>query len=197
MALEIPFGFGQAVYRFSLTGDNEEMLTTLGVAMIGSYANPQVAADGLRGEFIAGFPAANILTGYTFIGVRFIEGVLSGPSPVFESTGAPVVGTNAGPALPPNSAFLVTKRSAKGGRAHRGRMYLPAGIGVGEDSVPATGVMLEAQRGILQGRVNTAFANGEKVIFHDSLTPGGFDPTVITAFLLQARLATQRRRLRP
>jgi hypothetical protein len=197
MALVIPNAYAQLIYRFSLTGDAEEMLTTLGLEAPGSYGTPEQTIAAMHADFVTGFPAANILTGYQFLGIRMIVGQPSGLPITYEGTQAPVVGTNAGPPLPPNSAFLVRKRSALGGRPHRGRMYLPAGIGVGEDSVPATGVMLEAQRSVLQTRVNAAFGVGDKVILHDSLTPGALTPTLITALTLEARLATQRRRLRP
>lgn len=196
MALVIPNGYGMAVYRFTLAGDSEEMLTTIGIDMV-SYADGEAAIAGLHADFVAAWPAANILLGYTFLGIRFLEGQASGPPVVWEGTQAPVVGTNAGPALPPNCAFLVRKRTGLAGRQHRGRMYLPACLGVGEDSVPSTGVMLEAQRVVLQGRVNTGFATGDKVILHDSLSPGALSPTLITSLHLDHRLATQRRRLRP
>lgn len=196
MALVIPEGFGQAVYRFALTGDSEEMLTTIGVAMVGAFGTGQGAADTLRNDFVFGFPAASICIGYTFLGVRFLEGHGAGPSVVFESTAAPLVGANAGPALPPNCAFLIQKRTGVGGRANRGRMYLPA-FALGEDSVPVTGVMLEAQRVVIQAKVDAAFGTGDRVILHDSATPGALEPTLITSLNLTHRLATQRRRLRP
>lgn len=196
MALVIPPGYGQAVYRFALAGDSEEMLSTLGYAAIGSLATGQGAADQLFADFIVGFPSANIVAGYTFTGTRVLVGQAGGSPLVFESTASSIVGSNVGPALPPNCAYLVSKRTALGGRAHRGRMYLPPFL-LGEDAVPVTGVMLEAQRSALQTRVNSAFGSGEKVILHDSLTPGALPPTVITSFRVQPRLATQRRRLRP
>ncbi len=196
MALVIPGGFSQAIYRFSLAGDAEEMIFTLGIIGPGSGTAEQLIAD-LHAAFVSAWPAANLLSGYTFLGIRLIVGNTGGAPIVFDGTQAPVVGTNSGPALPPNCAFLVRKRTPLGGRAHRGRMYLPAGVGVGEDSVPATGVMLEAQRSALQTRVNTAFGGTNKAILHDSLTPGALSPTTITSLFLDPRLATQRRRLRP
>lgn len=196
MALVIPQNYGQCVYRFLLAGDSEEMLSTLGFAAIGSLSTGQGAADTLAADFAVGFPAANICAGYTFVGTRVLMGQATGAPLVFESAAAGIVGSNIGPALPPNCAYLVSKRTALGGRRHRGRMYLPPFL-IGEDSVPVTGVMAEAQRAALQTRVNSAFGIGEKVILHDSLTPGALPPTIITSFRVQPRLATQRRRLRP
>lgn len=198
MALVIPPGFAQVVYRSSLTGDPEEMLWTLGVAMTGTLTTGQIVADHMRDSFVGAWPAGSILTSWTFIGCRVYVGQDGGPPTVWESVGAAVAGTNAGPGLPPNCAFLVQKRSAIGGRKNRGRMFLPAGFGVGEDSVPVTGVMAEAQRAALQARLTPAFLGTEdRVIFHDEATPGSHTPTVITSLTMLARLATVRRRLRP
>ncbi len=196
MPLVIPAGWSNCAYRFSLTGDAEEMIFTLGVLTPGPPGDVETL-NALHAKFIEAWPAANILTGWTFLGIRMQKGNAPGPVTVLETTQAPVVGVNAGPSLPPNCAFLVQKRTALGGRPHRGRMYLPGGIGVGEDSVPSTGVMLEAQRAVLQTRVNLAFGTGDKGVLHDSLTPGALPPTVITSFRAMARLATIRRRLRP
>lgn len=197
MSLVIPPGFAQIVYRSALAGDPEECLWTLGTSMDG-YLDGQDAADVTRFGFVSAYSAGFILAGWTFLGTRVYVGQDGGPPTVWESTGPAVVGTNPGPGLPPNCAFLVQKRSALGGRRNRGRMYLPAGFGVGEDSVPITGVMAEAQRADLNTRVTDAFTGAaDRVIFHDELTPGGSTPTTITSFIVQARLATVRRRLRP
>lgn len=197
MSLVIPPGFAQVIYRSGLAGDPEECLWTLGIATSG-FGGGQDIADSLRADFLAAWPAASILTGWSFIGTRVYVGQDGGPPTVWESAGDAVAGTNAGPGLPPNCAFLVQKRSGLGGRRNRGRMFLPAGFGVGEDSVPITGVMAEAQRAALQTRCNAAFLGAEdRVIFHDEDTPGGTVPTVITTLIMQARLATVRRRLRP
>ncbi len=196
MAIVIPAGFALAAYRFTLAGDAEEMLFTIGVAVPDALSSQQ-KVNTLFDQWVAAVPAANMLTGYSFLGVRLRVGTGNSPATVWESTQAVVVGSNAGPALPPNCAFLVRKRTQLGGRAHRGRAYLPAGLGVGEDSVPSTGVMLEAQRSVLQTRVDAALPVADKVILHDSLTPGALSPTPITSYRVEARLATQRRRLRP
>src|SRR3954468_18619565 len=120
MSLVIPPGFAQVVYRSALVGDPEECLWTIGVAMT-PFADGQAAADGLRNDFVAAYPAANILLGWSFIGCRVYVGQDGGPPTVWESTGVVINGSNAGPALPPNCAFLVQKRSAFAGRRNRGR----------------------------------------------------------------------------
>lgn len=196
MSLVIPPGFGQAVYRFALAGDPEECLTTIGFPMAG-YDDGQDAADNLAGDFRLAVGVGVILLGWSFIGVRVYVGQDGGPPTVFESATIAHVGTNAGPALPPNCAFLIQKRSAAAGRRNRGRMFIPAGVGVGEDSVPVTGVMAEAQRAALEVRYTDWLDAAPKVILHDSATPGGATPTAIVNYIVQARLATVRRRLRP
>lgn len=199
MSLVIPPGFSQVVLRWGLVGDAEEMINTMGVSNSGITDFQDLANDiaQVTREFL---PVNVILIGYSFLGVKLYVGQDGGPPAVYESVAVLHVGTNPGPALPPNCAYLVRKRTALGGRRGRGRMFMPAGVGPGEDSVPATGVMAEAQRVDLELRYNAWLDNWPVplYLFHDdeALTPLP-NPTPITTVTVEARLATTRRRLRP
>lgn len=197
MALVIPPNYSQVVFRWALAGDAEVMVNTLGLDTT-DVTLWQEMTDALAVNTRTALPVTVILIGYSFLGVTVYRGQDGGPPVVYESPAVVHNGTNAGPALPPNCAFLLRKRTAVGGRRGRGRMFIPAGVGVGEDSVPVTGVMAEAQRAALETRYN-AWIDGlgpDPVLFHDSATPGGTTPTPITALTVEARLATVRRRLR-
>lgn len=198
MSLVIPPNFSQAVFRWSLTGDAEVMVNTLGLDTT-DVTLWQEMVDALADNTRTALPVTVILLGYSFLGVTLYRGQDGGPPVVYESPAVVHSGTNAGPALPPNCAFLLRKRTSLGGRKGRGRMFIPAGVGVGEDSVPATGVMAEAQRAALETRYNNwiTLLGPEPVLFHDSESPGSTTPTPINTFTLEARLATVRRRLRP
>jgi len=109
-----------------------------------------------------------------------------------------VAGTNTGPPLPQNTAFLLRKRSALGGRRGRGRMYWPPAF-LGEDSISSVGLMGEAQRSAIEGRMivaTAAPAGTGRVILHAPEVGAPTAPTPITALSLDALVATQRRRLR-
>lgn len=198
MTLIIPPGYSQLVFRWGLTGDAEDMVNTLGIDN-GVVSDFQAYVDALAASTRASLPVGVILTGYSFLGCTLYRGQDGGPPEVFESVAVAHAGTNGGPALPPNCAFLLRKRTSLGGRKGRGRMFIPAGVGVGEDSVPSTGVMAEAQRAALEERYSDwLFGLGPvPYLFHDSETPGSAAPTEIIAFTCEARLATVRRRLRP
>jgi hypothetical protein len=198
MALVIPPNYSQAVFRWGLAGDAETMVNTLGLDTT-SVTLWEALVDSLAANTRTSLPVSVILTGYSFQGVTLYRGQDGGPPAVYESPAVTHAGTNAGPPLPPNCAFLLRKRTALGGRKGRGRMFIPAGVGVGEDSVPSTGVLLEAQRAPLATRYNDWINSlgPSPVLFHDSATPGSTAPTPITSFTLEARLATVRRRLRP
>lgn len=103
-------------------------------------------------------------------------------------------GGQSGSAMPPNVAYLIKKGTASGGRRNRGRMYLP---GVAEANVDDTGLL----NSVFLAAAGADFASFigfltaellPMVILHDG--PGA--PTVVTSFQLDARAATQRRRLR-
>lgn len=198
MALVIPPNFSQVVFKWALAGDAEVMVNTLGLDTTDVTLWPAMV-EALATNTRTSLPVTVIAIGYSFLGVTVYRGQDGGPPVVYESTAPAHAGTNAGPALPPNCAFLLRKRTAVGGRKGRGRMFIPAGVGVGEDSVPATGVMAEAQRAALETRYNNWIAalGPDPVLFHDSDSPGSTTPTPITSLTVEARLATVRRRLRP
>jgi hypothetical protein len=197
MSVIIPAGYANAAFRFSLTGDPEVMVSTMGYDL--NAVTGQSLADSLATGFTAAaaFPAANILTGYTFLGVRVAVGQDGGPPVIFESP-VSVVGTNLGPPFPSNVSLLVRKITALGGRRGRGRMYFPPAF-LGEDSISSIGIIAEAQRGPLSDRffaATAAPAGATRVLLHGPEVGAPTAPTPITNVILDRLVATQRRRLR-
>lgn len=204
MTLLIPPGYLHAVYEFSFTGDAEPMVTTCGHEIdTASGASGDLAPNDLFNLY-----ANNLLTGQaadvTLVGVTVYVGQDGGLPLVFTSDEPAVAGSGGADSLPPNSAVLVRKRTDSAGRRGRGRMYLP---GVPRGQVFDTGLL------------NTTYVSNlqlEATAFHEALTalPGGRlyppvvlhrsegagvepAPTPITHFIVEDRIATQRRRLRP
>lgn len=108
------------------------------------------------------------------------------------------------PPASPNWSFLVQKLTAKAGKRHRGRMYMP---GIGETSVDNEGqisqILADAQadrwndyRDALAVNPTVPGADCPPVILHSTPVGIGGLPTEITAFAVPRLGATQRRRLR-
>jgi hypothetical protein len=98
--------------------------------------------------------------------------------------------------VPQNTAFLVRKQTNQPGRRGRGRMYFPGTVT--EATTSSIGVMTGAALTTRQTALNAWHArlitDGlDPVLLHQSGDP---TPAEITAFIGQAVVATQRRRLR-
>lgn len=115
------------------------------------------------------------------------------------STRAQIGGVSTDPGLPPNTVFLVQKKTALGGREFRGRMYLP---GQSEGIVTNLGFILSQYLAIAQGHADEFLANSitndvRLVILHSSPQLGPVPaPTNVTSLKVAPVVATQRRRLR-
>jgi hypothetical protein len=190
MTILIPDGYAQGAWRFSLTGDPEVMVTTCGLAVVGS---PQATADAFADTWLSEFPAANSADEWTFLGAVLRVGVASGP-PVIVEAPRTVQGTQGGNPLPSNCSLLVRKQSALGGRQGRGRFYVPL-VAINELDVNPNGIIVAEAVTALQGAWDRMHALISPVILHDGLSPDAL-PTPITRFVVQNQIATQRRRMR-
>jgi hypothetical protein len=99
--------------------------------------------------------------------------------------------------VPPNVALLVRKITDLGGRAGRGRLYLP---GLDEDEVNGQGTISGGLASTAQGVFNalaTALIGADlfPVVLHGEGSPIT-TPTPITSLSVDSTVATQRRRLR-
>lgn len=191
MTVNIPVGFMQVAYRFTLTSDPEIMITTVGVDHGG---DPATTLDAMAAAFASTLSAGDVLSGWSWIGLRGLVGQGTGPPSLVENT-TTLNGTGSTAGLPNNCAWLIRKNTALGGRSGKGRSYLPPFVGV-EGDVDMRGVLTSAQQLGLQGLVDDWFAGFDTVLLHDSLSPVS-TPTPITQFVVDRQIATQRRRMRP
>lgn len=199
MGVVIPPGYAQAVYRWSLAGDPEEMVTTMGFDMPDLGTLEEHATE-LYGQAVASgsiTPLAAMNQGWTFVGVTLYWRNQASNLQVAVHN-EPITQTVGGLATPPNNcALLLQKRTALAGVRFRGRNYLPI-FGIGEADVGVTGVILAATYNTIQGRVAGWYAN----MLANSYTPvllhsGAETPSPITSLTLATQIATQRRRMRP
>lgn len=196
MTITIPVGFGMCQIRWIVSGSSRESVSTFGYDP--ATLDPDGNAFAIHGALTAsGRPcvAGNMVVGWTYLGVRTLE--MDDTGPISGQFDGNVIGSATGNPTPPNVAVLVRKATASGGRRNRGRMYLPP-IYPGEENIGPNGTIAATQLGEVSTRWNafrTAMTSAVLpiVLFH-SESP--FTPTPVTNFVVQAQVATQRRRLR-
>lgn len=203
--VEVPDGYGLGQLRWRLDGDPEEMLCSIGVKLIPSPLSVNDAAANLADSWGTTWTESTLHEGWTFVGATMRYGPL-GEGPVGESIRNDG-GTASGVSIPNNCAFLVRKITGFGGRKNRGRIYLPGGYldhthvgsGGGIDPSEVSGAQDLMDTFFTTLTTAAAFLN-PPYLFHgrdESADPDLFQPTVMTAFQVQNRIATQRRRMRP
>lgn len=193
--MEIPAGYSQVNILWTGGGIPTGAQTTFGLDNQGSSFTPAQIANSVVVAYNTGdlvqFQSSTI--GGATVLVK--NGPVStGPSAEAGSFGP---GTGSSMAVPPNSAVLIQKVTALGGRAGRGRMYWP---GWPEGNVDSAGVLGEPTRTNFEAEIQAFFdllALGDlsPVLLHAEGSPIS-TPTPITSFQVSPTMATQRRRLR-
>lgn len=194
-----PAGFALVTHYMLQDGDSEPMLTTVGCSSTGLPGGASSIADTFVTAWednLAGLFSVDSLLDH----VEVAAGPSSAPIRA-DSTIGSVAGTASAGIVLPNTALLVRKQTGEGGRKGRGRMYWPCFGQV--NNMTGNGLLVGGFMSTIQG----AFEDWHQQII-DSSGPGAVGelylfhaeeeaPTLIDAFLVQQRLATQRRRLRP
>lgn len=196
MSARIPPGFAEAWWAFTVSGDPEPMLISLGIDLAAGEGASQANADAICNAPLAEF-AACISSGYTVRGSHVIFGNDGGDIRI-DAVTVNVAGGRTANALPQNCAFLCRKLTASGGRRGRGRFYMP---GVAEADVGNIGDVLSGMQTVLATNLPLVLSDlvglaqvDNVVLLHQSVP---FTPNVITSLTADVRIATQRRRLRP
>lgn len=195
MGAIIPEGFAQVLQRMRLGGADRDYLVTYGVSL---ESGASVAmANSLHSAFALNWDDV-LSDSYTMPGCIVREGTGSGDPITWESTNSAIVGAITSGVFPPNTAVLVKKTTASGGRRNRGRMFIPAVIS--EAGVNNSGqidpAFLAARQTIADDFLDDTIGVtgvGNMVILH-SEAPS--TPTTVTSLIVDQTVATQRRRLR-
>jgi hypothetical protein len=112
--------------------------------------------------------------------------------------------TLAGSTAPANCAALVHKRTARGGRRGRGRLYIPWCILVadlGESGIISGTRITTITAAVAAWSAQVTSLVGPPVVLHRPSTPGTAHPTVpgspnpVTSYVVDPLIGTQRRRL--
>jgi len=186
----IPSGFSQHTYLFSGPSLPFGAAVTIGVDHTGTSSIEQEGQDCRDAWITEVLPLQHVDVQLDGLFVK------RGPNATGQSYLAPSTanGTTSGDAMSPNVTALVKKTTALGGRQGRGRMYVP---GLIEANVGGGGALAGAFQGNLQDGIDAwaaacVIANCQPMLLHNDL----LSPTEITAFAIDAKVATQRRRLR-
>lgn len=191
----LPEGYAHITMFGGGTGMPQGWAWTLGLDIEDYSGTPQQLANGIRDDLVSSTLMTNFQSTVVHQGVLVKFGPTStGPS---ATNTAPVAGTAAGNQAPPNQATLVHKSTAFGGRAGRGRMYLPP---VNEGSITPDGLIDSALVNAIQTDLASFFAALDTRLVHPVLLHGAGSPlstpSLITDVRVDGRIATQRRRLR-
>lgn len=195
----IPVGWALWVQSYYVVGDSEEMICTMGVKVSTWGGDYTTGVDWLTEKWNDCIDAS-LSNQATHGPDRIIVGQDGGDPLTFEGS---IGGVGGSPEFPiwPNSALLVKKQTASGGRRNRGRMYLPA-FGL-RDLIGQAGEVDLAYLEDFQTNLDaftaavdagTDFEPTDLGVLH-SQAPS--TPAVITRLVADPKLATQRRRLRP
>lgn len=186
----IPVGYCQANYVFTGATIDGEAHVTLGHA-VQTLATPNAVADQLRTAWVN-----SILTQQSSainlerVDVKFGPNA-TGPSGTSASGAAGGISGNVTPA---NLAVLVSKLTLLGGRQGRGRMYIPgvpeANTGVNGNLQPTYITALTTELEDFTDLINSV--DLPQYLLHSV----ELAPTEVEAMEVEARPATQRRRLR-
>lgn len=191
--MPIPTGFAQANMIYTGAGVPTGAQWTLGIDPAGgdpidvaTLVATAITSAGIMTHFTEEVSITSVM-------VKFGPDA-TGPS---GTLGVDLAGTVTGESLPPNVCVLVRKNTALGGRAGRGRLYLPS---VPEAEVNEAGELVEAYMDGVQTAFDEFFDELGSlavpgVLLHGAGSPLSV-PTPLTSFSVQAVCATQRRRLR-
>lgn len=189
----IPDGFAQANFVFTGGAVPTGAEVTLGLDVSEYTGDVSNSAEDVGTTFLP-------VMGELNAGVEFVRCVVkwgptaTGPTNEFTFSQG---GGDGGAASTPGLSWLVHKNTSLGGRAGRGRFYLP---GLSEADVGGDGSVSETPRALLEAdlvtfRNDLILANIIPVLLHGDESPIS-TPTVIDTLTVDPLAATQRRRMR-
>lgn len=192
----IPAGVARVTMGHIRAGDPEQMLNVFGVLL-------DTDADTTYTDVFTAWDThlrPQIASSITLAQVTIEVGTITGAPPYLTFEFNPnAAGEGSAYALtPPNTAILVKKQTGTPGRQGRGRLYWPV---VGESFADNIGTLDGAVQSDLQNAFDAflaalATAGVDMQLLHtagEAIT----DPSTVTALIVDSRVATQRRRLRP
>lgn len=197
-----PPGYADCSYELKHASLSRAAFITFGVDVV--ETDPAAVATALVGAFAApGSLFAIIDTNVTMVRARASLGTDGGE----DNVGVSVTSSScnySGTTIWANTSALVHKRSTRGGRRGRGRMYIPWCLptsGVSEVGVITGAEVTRIQNGVNAWMAALSSGAGPLVLLHRPSNPGTAHPTTpgvpnnVTAMVVDPLVGTQRRRL--
>lgn len=203
MTIVIPAGFGQCTYELKATGDPQPWNLVTGFEATNEGTGAAYALT-LLDAFVS-HVLPQIHDSVVLTGAKLSLGQSGGADPIVSFFNSGENGDTGGDMLPQNSAVLVSKNTAFGGRKNRGRMFIP--LMAESSQVDNVGNIATTKVNFLQSGF-TAFLDklsgpsviggiaAPMVILHNDTGASTPDPTPVTSLTVKSVIATQRRRLR-
>lgn len=194
--MPIPMGYAGISLYYQLGGYIRPAVVTFGV-QTGDKGADEISADVVQSFSSAGSLKSRLDTNVIMNRVRVAVGTSTGED-IVSDLGYNVPGDLAGYAQPPNVAILVHKQSNRGGRRGRGRLFLPWSISQGH--VLESGQIEEPHWTNLKNACTAFFTKLQTeeipmVLLHQEGKTTAGAPDLVTGLRVDARIATQRRRL--
>lgn len=190
----IPEGFAQVNWVLGGSGAPTGAEVTCGISVAGTSLTIAEVAEACYDAFVTHIrPEMTNKVGIDHVLVKYGP-TETGPSATF---GTPQVGPANIEVAAPNTAFLITKHTDFGGRAGKGRLYLP---GVPEQAISSTGAIDALTVTALTTAWNDLDAELTAAELFPYLLHGAgsplTSPSPITSWTCESLAATQRRRMR-
>lgn len=190
----IPVDYAQVNFRFTGAGAPSGAEVTMGLKVDTYAGSPADAATDLYGVWNATWKQVQTnAVALTEVLVKFGPDATGPSGTASGSTTGSITSTGASPAV----SLLVQKVTAVGGRAGRGRCFMP---GMSEADVSVSGVVDAAYLAVAVTEWNDFLTLCGTGLLYPALLHGASSPitspTAITGLIPQAIVATQRRRQR-
>jgi len=191
-----PFEYADVSVYVQSSGTTRPAVLTFGVDG-GSKTASAIHADIAASLAIATGIKTRLSNGCSFNRVRVALGVMDGEDIVHDAP-ISVAGTLGTAVLPSNCACLVHKRTARGGRRGRGRLFLPWVLP--EGLVAENGIITGSEQVLIQTAVSAWHADLSTrgvpmVLLHQAGASSEGPPDAVTSLSVDGMVSTQRRRL--
>lgn len=197
MGIIIPTGFSQVTLRWRAIGAIRDAVITYGIDSVLTPVPLTIATDinaFMKGGNQLGV-AANLGTPWQYRGVHVTTMLGDGPASV--DIPEAINGSLSQDTPPPNFSVLVRKITTLGGKQNRGRFYVPP-VNIAEGSITSLGELntgaRTAQQNIWDSHLSQLALNDYPMVLLHSAE--GVAPSPVAGLVVEARGATQRRRLR-
>lgn len=192
----IPEGYFNTRYIWQCSGVLDDMSFAIG-GQTGVGMDASDIAEACHLAFFNGVVVSDeqVNAAYTYVGTQTTRTI--GGEPQIGEFNNGLTGVKVGDGVIVNSALLIRKSTALGGRKNRGRCFVPC-FAEDNSEITAAGLVTPSHVAAIQDRWDSFYSLlGEGFVEPYLLHTDPLDePTPITRFAVQGLLATQRRRMR-